>query len=267
MSRLLRPGGRGGGDVRLRLWFWMIFEGHARAESAREPRLSAGRRDWAVRLHLVEPRLLHHDGRREVAARRIDTAIARLAHENLVVKADRSSLRVLCDDGTGRPYEYENADQLRTRLARRAELLQFAPYGQRSLRYDAVERTSRGRDGAPAGRVVSDYWETEPIQLPLTLWANGWVSALSAAALVSLVLLVDQAKDQHGIRHPIDVPRIRVSQYAVSKDIWAKGCEELASTGLIRREPHRTAGAVALSRYFLHPDVMATSVACPYPQL
>ena len=33
LPSLLRPGGRGGGDVRLRLWLWLLFEGHARSES------------------------------------------------------------------------------------------------------------------------------------------------------------------------------------------------------------------------------------------
>jgi hypothetical protein len=211
-------------------------------------------------LHLI--RAADDKSKREAAARRVDNAFARLRRDGLVQRFDRQSWLVLQDDGTNSPYRAETPDQLDARLARRRELFARAQYGQRSLRYDSVRRLPRpGAAGEPRGVVVHDYWEEQPIAVPLALWSNGWVSGLSGAALVTLLVLLDQSRDV-AVESQVVVPRIRRSQYALSKEVWRKGRDELRAGRIIDVGAGARAGAVVRDRYELFLDRLTKHDIC-----
>ena len=260
LSRLLRPGGRGGANVRISLWLWSVFEAHARSSRGVAPVFESRRGEVATRLHLIGA----EDGKRkrEAAARRVDNAFARLRRDGLVQRLDRRSWLVLQDDGTTSPYRTETSEELAARLARRGELLAVARYGQRSLRYDSVRRVqTRGPDSEARGVVVHDYWEQEPIAVPLWLWANGWVSGLSGAALVTLLVLLDQSRSAAEPSQVV-VPRIRRSQYSLTKEVWRKGRDELVAHRIIAVGAGAAAGAVRRDRYEFFLDQLAKHHLC-----
>lgn len=245
-ARLLRPGKRGGDDVRVRVWLWCVFLAHASGN----PVVRLDRLEWGARLHLVRP-----GGARveEAAARRVDHALVRLASENLIEARSRNQWQVLTDDGKRQPYQSETEEELGQREARRAAQLAIAPHGQRSVRYTAARRTPDG------GRVVRDFWEDTPIPVPVSLWGNGWVSDLSGAALVALLVLLDQRSVS---TRPVVVPRIRRSQYDITPSVWRKGRDELTSRGLLRIAPGPTAGVVVRDSYVVDYDRIHTASVC-----
>jgi hypothetical protein len=265
LSRLLQPGGRRSADVRIRLWLWCVFEAHARADRGEEPVVQVGRRTLAARLHLVAPRDIQDRARLEAGARRVDNAWERLRRETVVARWQPSGWRVLQDDGSEKPYRSETGSELDERMARRKDALAFSPHGQKTVRYESIStRRRRSNDGTMVTEhvLVGDAWEQEPLEIPIFLWANCWVSELSGAALLVLLVLLDSSRD----RHPAEfvVPKIRRSQYGLGKESWTKGRDELAAHGLLEVSKGKTAGSVVRDKYTLHLRKLATSSACPY---
>lgn len=79
-------------------------------------------------------------------------------------------------------------------------------------------------------------WESEPLRIRASLWTNGTVSTLSAAALTVLLVLWAYESNPGEI---IDVPRSRPNDYPISHSTWHRGTTELETSGLIHREHGR----------------------------
>lgn len=97
---------------------------------------------------------------------------------------------------------------------------------------------------------------------PVSLWANGWVSSLSASALLALLVLFDQRNEQPS-DEPFRVPRILQSQYTLGPDVWQGGLKALTDEGIFERVPDGHRGTVPHYRYRMHLDVIAGKVRCP----
>lgn len=259
LPRLLVPGGRGGADVRIRLWLWCVLDAHARSSRGEDPVLELGRREAATRMHLLSGTATLSKGKCESASRRADNAFARLRREGIIQRVGRGHWRVLSDDAGGAPFCSETESELAARLAVRDDLLAAARHGQRTVRYDSVRRRpSRSAVDEPSGVVVHDHWEEAPIAVPLALWANGWVSGLSGAALLTLLVLLDQAR----AASEVVVPRIRRSQYALGKEVWKKGRDELRGHRIICVSAGRQSGAVVRDHYQLSLDRLERQHLC-----
>lgn len=81
------------------------------------------------------------------------------------------------------------------------------------------------------------------ITLPIALWRNGWLIALSGRALALLVIL----RELTGHRKTVDsawCSGIRKRQYGLSDDTWTKATRELVDAGLlsIRSEVYSSNG-------------------------
>jgi hypothetical protein len=76
----------------------------------------------------------------------------------------------------------------------------------------------------------SQVWEDEPLSLPATLWTNGTISALPAAAIIVLLILLDYEAEPGAL---IKVPKSRAYEYPVTHSTWHKGLTTLESAGLI----------------------------------
>lgn len=83
-------------------------------------------------------------------------------------------------------------------------------------------------------------WDAASLAVPAELWANGWVSGLSAKSLV-VYLIVLNHKGEKLMSH---VPKIRLHQYGMSADLWTPAIEQLSKYKLLRTHNLGTAGAV-----------------------
>lgn len=158
-------------------------------------------RAWATLLDLDDP-----TGR---GARRINEVIAWL-QENDFITVERlagqpNTIRLLSEVGTGDPYEPPGAAY------------------------------SRLRDKKSAHTGLHRY-----IQLPDTLWTNGWIQMLSGAAVAMSLVLYTQL----GNKNPSNAdlwfsPGQADLKYGLSEDTRTKGLRELRAAGLItaRRRP------------------------------
>jgi hypothetical protein len=236
-----------------------MFYGHVRSERHQEPVIDLGhRRDWAMRLHVLNPSDRKDEDLAEGAARRVDSAIRRLETDRLLERVQEKAMwRILRGDRSGRPYRSETDEELRLRIENRDLRLRRADYGQRSLRYDAIGYGSSGP------YVQAEFWEEPPLEVPVSLWANGWVSELSAAALMVFLIVLDRPGPRRGNAAPFRVPRIRRSQYAATKAVWLKGRDELQSRGVITRKVGDRSGAVNRELYFLNLETIESKNLCP----
>jgi len=92
------------------------------------------------------------------------------------------------------------------------------------------------------------------LKLPQELWSRGWMGVLSAAALTSFIIILDETNSQPDARHEERDGRkgatfkrlawgpfvwlaesVLVDRYRISYDLWEKGCRELAALELINR--------------------------------
>jgi hypothetical protein len=79
--------------------------------------------------------------------------------------------------------------------------------------------------GGQAVRPVGNFF-----QIPLDLWAQGWIVRLSATGLALLLVLLDLCNDTDGPRY---VTRFRRLCYGLSPDTWTRGRKELEMHELI----------------------------------
>lgn len=103
-------------------------------------------------------------------------------------------------------------------------------------------------------RRAGEYWEDDPLEVPVGLWTNGTVSALSGAALVTLLVLLDLERRLDRYNEPILPPKSRPYDYPLSAHVWRRGTEELCSYGCIHRHKGpsvfgRRAGGTDSSRH------------------
>lgn len=194
--------GHGAADIRVRLYLWLWACASYRAFEPEPVHKTTGA--WAVLLNLLPLADTSHRARRAGAARQVARAADYLIAEHLASRPRQSELQLLDPSGTGRPYQPWTAQQLRDRNELRSK------YAESWGTQTDIRRTT--------------VWEDPPIQVPMTLWTNGSVSALSGAALVVLLVLLDY-EEEPGSR--IRVPKSRPYEYPVSRDSWVKGTHEL----------------------------------------
>ena len=240
---LLYPTGRGSGDVRVRTWFWMHFEATIKVRQGARPFVTVSPRDWARRLHVITQGS-YRDDVAERGARRVTNALQALAAARCV-RRDGNHWLVLDDRGPGLALKVENAAEIAERLRKRSELAATMRYGFDDVRYNG-----------------GDAWEDAPIDLPVVLWANGWVSSLRGSSLVALMFLFDQRR-QAGVGESefFEPRRVRANYYAITEDIWRRAVVDLETQGLLIRDRLGRAGAVSRFRVALR-DEMLHEQAC-----
>lgn len=95
-----------------------------------------------------------------------------------------------------------------------------------------------------AARNTPDVWRHRYIQLPDTLWTNGWIATLSGAAIAMLlVLFAERGTDKSG-KELWFSPKRADQLYGLSEDTRSKGLRELRAAGLVtarRRAASRNA--------------------------
>lgn len=100
------------------------------------------------------------------------------------------------------------------------------------------------------------------ITLPLSLWKQGWVIALSGRALCVLIALRDLTGGRTGDSAWADGERKR--QYGISEDSWTRGSRELVDAGLLTvTSDVKTSHNQRRRRniYTLHLDVLESFLA------
>ena len=139
--------------------------------------------------------------------RRVRQAIAALATINLILVQERAGqpnrIVLLDEAGSGAPYELPG------------------------------KAFSRARG-------TGDEWRHRYIQIPDTLWTNGWLATLSGAALAMLlVLYVELGQDDPESTDLWFSPSRADRLYGLSEDTRSKGLRELRAAGLVssRRKP------------------------------
>lgn len=202
--------GRGGADVRVRLYLWLWATSAARNF---EPyRRTSG--EWALLLNLLPAGRERNHRTRNAAARRVTTASRYLEGVDLILRATRGTLRVLDPDRSGNRYEQRTSADFRALSAKRAEL---------SRRFGITNFNH------------TDVWEEPPLYVPVALWLNGSVSGLSGAALAAFLLLWDIREREADDDGTIWVPKTKAYQYCIRNDVWHKGVSELVQFGCVHR--------------------------------
>lgn len=213
--------GRGSAEVRVRIYLWAWACLSTRNYSSidlRKPTL-----DWAAIANLIAddtPGAKTHKemtARKEAmasAGRRVTRAIDYLESEKLISRPKPDLLCLLDPDCSGRPYEPWSPAVIAERRKERDDLYRFY-----------ASRIDYRR---------SQVWEDEPLALPATLWTNGTISALPAAAIIVLLILLDYEAEPGDL---IKVPKSRAYEYPVAHSTWHKGLSNLESAGLIQKEP------------------------------
>lgn len=206
--------GHGGGDVRVRLYLWMWAIASTRPRPDLPIKRSTG--EWAVLLNLLPGARANHREARALAARRVARAQEWLVSAKAARRGGRGEMVLLDPSCDGSPYRPWTEAELVERSARRSE-------------YQAAWGNSYDQ------RRAGDYWEDDPLKVPVAVWTNGTVSALSGAALVALLVLLDLERRLDLYDKPILPPKSRPNDYPLSAHVWRRGTEELVAYGCIRR--------------------------------
>lgn len=111
-----------------------------------------------------------------------------------------------------------------------------------------------------SGQEWADGKLSSYIALPIALWRNGWLIALSGRALAVLIILRELTS---GRKTPDSAwcDGIRKRQYGLSDDTWTKATRELVDAGLlsIHTEIYSSNGEPRRRNvYTLHPDRLET---------
>jgi hypothetical protein len=186
LARLLRGSGGRGGAARLKLYLSMLWM--ARNDNA--PYFQHPAHQWARLLGFEDP---DHSG-----ARRIQDALRWLDGEAFVELKRRagapSEVRLLSDNGSGRPYE--------------------AP----GMAIKSVSRAQRE--------------EHLYVQLSAGLWINGWVMELSGAAVAMLLVILHEQRGAENKTVWLS-PRVARERYDLSDETRRRGLVGLQSAGLV----------------------------------
>lgn len=213
----LLGGARGSADIRTRMVLWLMF---AQSFRVGTDGLSTSAANWARLVGL--PLGSHRAG----SLRRVGTARRALQQQSWV-SPGRGSLIRLLDPATGKTYVPESEAQSNDRRRRRDEY---------------IDRKSETQ-----ARYHPEHWELDPITLPAELWANGWVSGLSAKSLIAYTVLLIH-RENNGRSH---VPKVRTHQHAITADLWAPAIKELTRHRLVRTHHRDLVGAVPRIDYEL----------------
>ncbi|PXX52769.1 hypothetical protein DFR70_13017 [Nocardia tenerifensis] len=199
MARLIGTGGRGGG-VPVKLYLALIWRAagapHTTDYSARL---------WAELLALPEPETK--------GARRISDALRALEAARLVWitrdPGEPSVVGLLDESGRGAPYQLPST----------------AYYHAQTLEAKAKspERKKKFREEMDANRYS---------KLPLTLWTNGHIQAMSSAALAMLLILMSNSRASEGKEIWWSTQKFP-ERYGISPATRARGTTELESRGLL----------------------------------
>ena len=203
--------GRQAAEVRVRVYLWLWAMLSTRDYTNLELRRTTG--EWAALVGVLTDGAEHHQHKRAAAARRVSRAIDYLISQRLVARSGTDTLTLLDPDGSGDPYEPWTEEIRAGRAEGREDLFRF--YG---------DRTDYRR---------SWVWEEDPLQIPATLWSNGTITALPAAAIVALLVLWDHEEAPGEL---IVVPKSRAYEYPLTHSTWHKGLHELETLGIIDRE-------------------------------
>ncbi len=204
--------GRQAAEVRVRTYLWLWASLSTRHYADVNLRRTTG--EWARLVGVLTDDAVHHQRKRAEAARRVSRAIHYLSSECLVAKAGDHVITLLDPDGSATPYRPWSNDERAERERARGDLSRAYGY-----------RTDYRR---------SQVWEDNPLMVPATLWTNGTITTLSAAATVALLVLWDYETKPGAI---IDLPKSRAYEYPVTHSTWHKGLAELETNGIIRRKP------------------------------
>ncbi|PMQ18529.1 hypothetical protein CIK84_18920 [Glutamicibacter arilaitensis] len=83
-------------------------------------------------------------------------------------------------------------------------------------------------------RGSKDQWRHRYIQIPDTLWTNGWIAGLSGAALAMLLILFSELGQRNHEKTDLWFSPARAKKiYGLSDDTRSKGLRELRAAGLV----------------------------------
>jgi hypothetical protein len=89
-------------------------------------------------------------------------------------------------------------------------------------------------DAYNKARGTGEEWRHRYIQIPDTLWTNGWLATLSGAALAMLLVLFGELGQKDATKTDIWFSPSRAQKiYGLSEDTRSKGLRELRAAGLI----------------------------------
>lgn len=89
-------------------------------------------------------------------------------------------------------------------------------------------------DAYNKARGTGEEWRHRYIQIPDTLWTNGWLATLSGAALAMLLVLFGELGQRDATKTDIWFSPSRAQKiYGLSEDTRSKGLRELRTAGLI----------------------------------
>lgn len=202
------PGGAGDVRMRLYLWLWAIYS----ARQFREPTYRRTTGEWAELLNLVTRR--GHQRQRANAARRVSAAMKYLRARRLIDIPRRDEIKLLDPDGSGDVFTPWTDRELAARNKQRSDVARMLGTRYETRRHLAV-------------------WEDEHLTVPLAIWVNGTVSALSGRALAVLLVLWNFERDAPN--EPFRVPNVKHSQFGLKNDLWHDGVKELEEFGCVRR--------------------------------
>ena len=93
----------------------------------------------------------------------------------------------------------------------------------------ALELLAQDLSGGPYERPTP---RSRYVKIPLGLWDQQWITALSGAGLALLVVLIDLQSGRKDARPVYLSARLR-AQYSLSPDTWTRGRHELERAGLL----------------------------------
>lgn len=93
-----------------------------------------------------------------------------------------------------------------------------------------------------------DWFEADPVELPIGCYANGAMGVLSGVALTTLIILLDIGA--HTAWQPM--PHKRAVRYGLGYKPWRAGVAELQHFGWLDLKAQPMAGAARVDHYLLH---------------
>ena len=159
------------------------------------------------------------------AKRRFLRAVTHSVDQGWIDRPRRGVLRIQ-DPMTGQLWQPPSPEERRRYLLRRSEAIQ--EWGHN------VTRTR-------------EWFEADPVEVPVGCFANGAIGVLSGAGLVTFLILLDIGA--HNERRPM--PYKRAVRYGLGYKPWHEGLAELQRLGWLDVRTEGMAGAVGTNHYRL----------------
>ncbi|NKY43559.1 hypothetical protein [Nocardia cerradoensis] len=200
MARIIGAGGRGGG-VPVKLYLALIWRA---AGAPHTTNYSA--RLWAELLALPDPETK--------GARRVSDALRTLEQARLVsitrVPGEPSTVALLDESGSGAAYQLPSTAYYHAKtLAEKAKSAERKKKFEKEMDANLYSR------------------------LPLTLWTNGHIQAMSSAALAMLLILMSNSRASEGKEIWWSTQKFP-ERYGISPATRARGTSELQARGLLK---------------------------------